>query len=160
MKLETIRSWQFERLALGLKTFEHLLQASEEEAVQRYRDGGEGWTTVQVLGHLADFEAVFLERAQLTVVEENAALPFPNPDKLAEQNAYHEMPWQEHLATWKTRREALLQYLRERSEDDWERIAQHPTRGPFTLHDQLFLATLHDGIHLEQVTRILQEKWV
>lgn len=51
-----------------------------------------------------------------------------------------------------------LAFLAARSESDWERRAQHPTRGPFTLHDQIFLTSLHDSLHIEQITRILKEK--
>lgn len=158
MKLEAIRGWQFQRLDLGIETVDSLLAVSDHAALRTYRDGGEGWTVVQVLGHLRDFEAVFLERAQLTVTADNPALPFPDPDELAHTNAYQQTPWQDHLAAWRTARKDFLAFLRARSEADWERVAQHPTRGALTLHDQLFLATLHDGIHLEQITRILKEK--
>lgn len=158
MTIETIRTWQFQRMELATRTVEALCSLAEPDALVSLRDGDDGWSVTQVLGHLRDFERLFLERATLTITQENPPLPFPDPDELAAQNAYQQTPWTQHLQDWQSARLDLLTFLRNRTETDWERIAQHPTRGVFTLHDQLFLTTLHDCIHLEQITRILSGK--
>lgn len=158
MKIETIRQWQFERMEYSLRAVQAMVTLVPEEAMTKYRDGGNGWTVTEVLGHLRDFEALFLERARLTVEQDNPPLPFPNPDELARTAAYQQQPWKELLNGWLMARSEHLAFLKTRSDADWERVAQHPTRGAFSLHDQLFLTTLHDSIHLEQIAHILAQK--
>jgi hypothetical protein len=120
------------------------------------RDGGDGWNATQVVCHLRDFEALFLQRARMTVEQEYPDLPFPDPDELAVEQRYDEQDIDTAFADWQRHREDHLFYLRELDEDQWERAARHPKRGHFTLHDQLLLTTLHDMLHMEQMTKILQ----
>jgi hypothetical protein len=158
MNLVTVRKWQVEQLEKGVKTVESVIRASDPTALTTYRDGGTGWTALEVLCHLRDFEAVYQERVRRTVQEDNPALTLPNPDELAAAGRYNEQDIETALSTWKTRRAEQVAYLRERAETDWERPAAHPTRGNLPLHEQLFLQTWHDMNHLEQMTRILAEK--
>jgi hypothetical protein len=158
MQIETIRFWQLTQLELGIKSVEWIVRSAEQRALSEYRDSGEGWTVVEVIGHLRDFEQVYVQRAKLIVEQENPPLPFPDPDELVRSGRYNELSWRDLFDEWKQARATYLDYLRARVETDWERTAQHPTRGLFTLHDQLFLSTLHDSIHIEQISRILLEK--
>lgn len=158
MLLQTIRKWQFTRMELSLQTVASIAANVPVEALTTYRDGGNGWTVTAVVAHLRDFERLFLERAQLTIDQEAPALPYPDPDELAAQNDYYGLAFKPTFEEWSAARAEFLAFMRARTEDDWERSAQHPTRGPFTLHDQLFLASLHDSLHLEQITRVLAEK--
>lgn len=158
MLIETIRNWQIQQMSLSIRTVESIIQNTTTEALTTYRDSGDGWTVLQVLGHLRDFEALFYQRARLTVEHENPPLPFPDPDELARVNNYQGQMLEDVFATWKDSRDMYIEYLKARDEADWERPSQHPTRGAFTLHDQLFLTSLHDTLHIEQITRILAEK--
>lgn len=158
MQLETVRGWQITRMELSLKTVESLLSTVAHDAMITYRDSGDGWTVLEVLCHLRDFEEVFRERFRLAVEQDNPELPFPNPDDLARTNAYNHQSWPAVLEDWKRSRADFIAFLKSRAESDWERPARHPIRGILTLHDQLFLTALHDTIHIEQITRILAEK--
>jgi uncharacterized damage-inducible protein DinB len=158
MQVATIRAWQLTQLEDNLKAVAWLVRSHTPEALTTYRDAGEGWTVLEVLCHLRDFEAVFLERARLAVEQEKPPLPFPDPDELARARRYNEQALDTVLAAWQEGRARLLAYLRARSEADWERLAQHPTRGEMSLFDQLFLIPKHDSLHLEQMTRILYEQ--
>ena len=158
MQTEKIRGWQYERMTLSVRTIESIIQSTSPEALTTYRDGGNGWTVLQVLCHLRDFEAVFFERARLTVEQDSPPLPFPNPDELASSNDYENQVLEDVLAAWKETRHAYMDFLQSRSESDWERTAVHPKRGMLTLLEQTFITPLHDSIHIEQMTRILAEK--
>lgn len=158
MQLETVRGWQITRMELSLKTIESLFSTLSHDDMTSYRDSGDGWTVLEVLCHLRDFEEVFRERFRLAVEQDNPELPFPNPDELARANAYNDQDWQAALNDWKSNRADFIAFLKARAESDWERPARHPTRGILTLHDQLFLTALHDSIHIEQIMRIIAEK--
>lgn len=158
MLIETVRGWQYNIMGYTVRTVESILSAADPNALTTYRDGGDGWTAVEVLGHLRDFETVIFQRARLTVEEDMPALPFPDPDALAREHEYNGQPWRTLLAEWQQERADCLAYWQARTEADWGRPALHPRRGRLTLFDQLFLTTQHDSLHLEQMTRILAEK--
>lgn len=158
MNLKNIRSWQFQIMQQNMDSLTAILQEAPAEVFGLYRDGGTGWTALQVMGHLRDFEALFLQRARLTVEHDNPSLPFPNPDELAAAQDYNNIPMEALLDEFRGMRFQHLEFLQGLDETAFDRVAQHPTRGDFTLHDQLFLTTLHDSIHTEQLTRILADK--
>lgn len=158
MLLDAIRNWQISQMEKGTQIMEALLSDVTVEAMTTYRDSGDGWTVLEVLCHLRDFEEVFYHRATITVEQDNPKLPFPDHEALVTEKRYNEQDVLEVLATWKAERTAHIELMKARGENDWERPAQHPNRGNFTLHDQLFLTVWHDTNHLEQITRILAEK--
>lgn len=158
MQIQTIREWQFNILRMNLNSYRRLLRSFDMSIYTKYRDGGQGWTVTEVVGHLRDFEDVFIERAKLLVNEDNPQLPFPDPDELASERNYNNIGWRILLEEWIATRNTHLDYLQTLSEADWERHGQHPTRGVFTMTDQLHLNTLHDAIHMEQITKIINHK--
>lgn len=158
MDITNARGWQFTQLENNRKTIVSLVGAADAGALTTFRDGGTGWTVLEVLCHLRDFELVFLERARLTVEQDEPPLPFPNPDETAAANRYSEQNVSTVLDEWQANRATMTAYLRERAESDWQRVGVHPVRGRLTLFEQLLLCPTHDSIHLEQMARILHEK--
>ncbi len=158
MNHQNIRNWQYQQIENNLKSYEALLTLLDPAAFTTYRDGGTGWTALEILCHLRDFEDVFMQRARVAVEQHEGALPFPNPDALAAENRYMEQSIDDVLAEWKRRRALLLEYYRARADEDWARVAIHPTRGPLTLLDLLCMAPMHDALHMEQLTRTLREQ--
>ena len=154
----TIRNWQLDKLTKTPTIMKTILQATSQEDATTYRDGGDGWTVLEVLCHLRDYDALFVDRAQVTLTQEFGDLPNPDPDKLAADNRYNEQDLQQVFDEWVDNRRKYLALLETVNEEDWERPARHPRRGPFTLNDQVLLAAWHDVNHLEQITRTLNEK--
>ena len=158
MNIQTIRNWQFNLMETNIRSYGFLFGETDPASLTQYRDGGNGWTPLEVLGHLRDFERIFQQRTQVTLTEEGGQLPFPNPDELAISNRYNEQDWRAVLADWQATRITYLAQLRSLSESDWQRSGLHPVRGPLSLTDQLFLSSQHDSVHMEQVLRTLSEK--
>lgn len=158
MSNPTIRKWQFGQLQNAVKVIGYIVHSISEETATTYRDGGTGWTVVEVLCHLRDFEAVYLQRARLTVEQDFPDLPFPNPDELVEINQYQRETLAAAYDAWVSNRRELLTYLESLDDSAWERPANHPTRGRFDLNHQLLLTTWHDMNHIEQITHILEQK--
>ena len=158
MNVPTVRDWQYYILENNLKSVDAILRLAAPDALTTYRDGGTGWTALEVLCHLRDLEEVAIERARLTVEEDSAALPSPDPDALAAERRYNEQDVETALREWRARRAAYLTYVQARPDGDWERVGLHPRRGPMTLFDQLMFLTMHDSLHIEQMTRVLREQ--
>lgn len=157
--LARIREWQFEALEKSLRSVDSIVQAADRDGLVRWRDGGSGWTVGEVICHLRDFDAIFSERARLTLGEELPHLPFPNPDALAAEHHYAAEPPAVALASWRTARHAYLALHRALvDEQQWERVGIHPRRGHMTLTDQFMLTLTHDVNHLEQIARIIAEQ--
>lgn len=156
--MSVLRGWQIQRLKYGLSIIQSIVETTSPDDAHKFRDGGKGWTVVEVMCHLRDFEGVFLERVKLTVEQDNPELPFPDPDLLAQMHHYNDQQLTDVYTAWREQRHTMIAYLEARAETDWERAAKHPKRGPFTLTDQLFLIAFHDSIHTEQMLRILREE--
>ena len=158
LAMDAIRQWQFNQLKNNIRSYQAIVDMNDPETLITYRDGGTGWTVLEVLCHLRDFEVVFTGRIQAMINEDNPALAFPNPDDLAATENYMDNTVADIMASWQMQRQTFLDLMQTLDGEQWERSGIHPTRGAFTPHDQLFLTALHDTIHLEQITRMLNEK--
>jgi uncharacterized damage-inducible protein DinB len=154
----TIRKWQFEELGRTIGIVRFMLQGIPADDLRTYRDGGAGWTVLEVLCHLRDFDEVFVQRLRLTVEQEQAALPVPNPDQWAVERRYNEQDLHQVLDAWSQNRDSLLTDMNGLFENDWARKAVHPVRGLMTATDQLLLMTWHDWNHTEQIVKILWQR--
>lgn len=153
-----LRKFQFDMLEKALPTYACVVHFASIEDLCTWRDGGDGWTALEVLCHVRDFDEVFLARVRVTLNEENGAQPLPNPNQMAIERRYNDQEPDAALAEWRRNRTQLLDTLRPLPESRWSRVALHPKRGPMSLSDQLALITWHDMNHLEQMTRVLAER--
>ncbi len=156
--MSTIRRWHFDQLRYSLKAVLYIAQAAAPQDLITYRDGDDGWTVAEVIGHLLDCERLFLERAKLTMTYDCPDLPFPDQNEDVIKGHYNERDPQTVLADWGQVRDEYLAYLAAIPDDAWNREGKHPRYAPLSLNDQLFLICWHDMLHIEQITRILTEK--
>jgi uncharacterized damage-inducible protein DinB len=153
----TIRKWQFDELGRTIGIVRFVLQAVPVDDLRTLRDGGTGWTVLEVLGHLRDFDEVFVQRLRLTIGQEGATLALPTPDEWAVERKYNEQDAQQVLDVWSHNRDALLAYMNGMGEGDWSKTANHPVRGVMSAADQLLLMAWHDWNHTEQIVKILRQ---
>ncbi|MEL7235902.1 MAG: DinB family protein [Chloroflexota bacterium] len=156
--MPTYRKWAIQQLQRNITIYSQVVLMIPADVATTARDGGDGWTITEVMGHLRDFEDIFMERARLTATEDMPPLRFPDPDALAQENNYNADKLADVYTAWAEKRRAFLAYLETLTDEQWSRPGAHPKRGPFTLNDQLLLAVWHDNLHLEQIVKILSEK--
>lgn len=156
--LATVRKWQFDQLRRSVSIVRFIVQKSTVEEMRTYRDGGDGWTVLEVLGHLRDYEGIIHERARLTAEQDQPDLPNADPDQLARDNAYNQQDVNRVMESWSKQRAHFLAFLEAQPEDAWERVGNHSRRGQMTLMDQLLLTVWHDNNHINQMVHILAEK--
>jgi hypothetical protein len=139
-------------------TYSHLMHTLTGEEATTWRDGGDGWTPLEVLCHVADFDEFFYGRAVMMLEQDHPQLPAYDHEALAIERAYNQQNKDDVIQRLATSRARFIRLFENLSEEQWDRAGEHPERGHFTLFDALIQVGTHDVLHLEQLTRILREK--
>jgi len=134
----------------------HVLARISDVQATTLRDGSDGWTVAEVVGHLRDFDGFFHGRALQMRDQDYPNLPGYDPDALAVEHAYNRQPVAQAYAELVESRRAFIAFFNELTEAQWERAGVHPQRGHMTMTDAVMQVGLHDSIHIEQITRILR----
>lgn len=158
--LSAVRQHAIDQLRKAIPVISQVIQTTSAEDLTRYRDGGSGWTALETLGHLLEFDRLFAERVRLMLEMDNPALPFPNPDEQVRAANYNVQDPAEVLAGWVAARQALVALFEAVDDAGWDRAGQHPTRGAYGVEDQLLLIPWHDMNHLAQIVTTLQARLV
>lgn len=139
-------------------TLGHILKGLTPQEITTLRDGPNGWTTLEVVCHLRDYDEVFYQRAILTLEQDNPILPAYDQDALAVDRAYNQQDLAQVYAELTASRQRLVALFSELTAEQWERVGLHPHYGPFTLATAALHVGWHDAVHLEQITRILTQR--
>ena len=143
----------------SIKMIDHFIHLHLEDGLTIYRDGGDGWTVLEVLCHLRDYDRIFLNRARQILSEDQPLLVNYDHEALAIENRYNEQSVEavlQDLMTSRFEMASLFEGLTE--EADWHRYGTHPEVGHWSIFNQLLQVNAHDIDHMEQMTRILLEK--
>ena len=141
------------------ETLGHILAPVSQETATTYRDlndGDKGWTVLEVVCHLRDFDVIFRDRVNMMRNLENPALPAWDHEALAVERSYNEKNLVEAYSALATSRRQFVVLLEDLGDAEWRRTGNHPERAHFTMLDALMQVGLHDVMHLEQITRILR----
>ena len=157
--LPRYRRWQIMALEKNMLNIEHLVSTVDDPAIFDKRDGGDGWTISEVLGHLADTDGYFLARARALV--EGGDPPQgsgKSVDERVKEAGYAEQDAMELLQRWLQVSAAYRDYLASLPDDEelWERPGRATDGGGFTLNDQIILSAFHDLDHLHQIVKIIR----
>ena len=107
------------------------------------------WSTLEVVCHLADSEALFAERMKRVLAEDRPQLLFSDPDLCVAALAYHQRDAATEAALIALLRRQMTSILRAQPDSVWQRIGVHNTAGEQTLEQLVKKATNHLAHHLE-----------
>ncbi len=138
-------------------TLGHILQRVTQEQATTLRDGEDGWTVLEVLCHLRDFDGFFYDRAVMMLEQENPLLPKYDHEALAIERNYNGQNLQEVYAELAESRSRFVAFFQALTPEQWERAGIHPERGHFSVTDAALQVCSHDIDHTEQITRILTQ---
>ncbi len=138
-----------------LQILENVLKNVTQEEAMTLRDGENGWTILEVVCHLRDFDGFFRGRAEMMLMQDYPELPAYDHESLAIAMKYNEQDLREALAQLSESRERFIEFFNGLTDEQWEKAGIHPERGHFTMTDAVMQVTTHDANHLEQITRIL-----
>ena len=121
------------------------------------RPDEQNWAPIEILCHLRDTEASFLDRLRQIMATDEPRFPTVNPNQVAAERRYLEQPLAGALEAFHRHRDATLTFFAMRAEPDWARAGhQMDSRGRRTIDDFLGLMAWHDENHLAQLTRALR----
>src|SRR5262249_24493496 len=106
------------------------------------------WSTLEVVCHRADSEALFADRLKRVLAEDRPALPFADPAQSVAALVYHERDAQEEVALIGLLRRQMARILRAQPAEAWRRVGIHSKEGERTLEQLLRKAIDHFGHHL------------
>ncbi len=139
-------------------TLNHILRSVSQEDATTYRDNGAGWTALETLGHIRDFDGFFRERAQMMIKQQHPTLPAYDHDALVIERQYNQQNLQTVLDELNESRTQTIEFFKSLNNTQWQMTGIHPERERFDMIDAVIQIGLHDCDHLEQITRILSEK--
>lgn len=140
------------------KTLGNILATITQEQATTWRDGGTGWTVLEVLCHLRDFNGFFHGRAVMMIEADYPHLPAYDHEALAIERRYNEQDIRQVYQELSEGRKQFITFFEGLTEAQWQRSGVHPERGHFTMLDALMQVVTHELNHTEQITRIIAEK--
>ena len=153
--LDQVRKRQLASIRLSSEILGHIVSGLSEAEAHAKRDGADGWSIVEIVCHLRDFDAIFRGRAQMMLDEDYPQLPAYDHEAMAIERDYQSESAAAAYAQLSQSRRDFIAFFKALSEEQWARAGVHPEKGHFTLTDALMQVALHDLDHLEQITRVL-----
>lgn len=154
-QIAKVRQAHLRMMETTARTLGHLLAPVSQEQATTLRDGPNGWTIVEVVCHLRDFDGFFRGRAEMMLAGETPQLPAYDHEALAIERKYNEDQLTEVYAALLASRAATRALFASLTPEQWERAGIHPETGHFTLTDAAMQVGTHDLTHIEQVLKIV-----
>ena len=126
-----------------------------QQRAQQATDGPDGWSVVEVMCHLRDWEDIFQERTRLILESDNPQLPHYDQEELAKTRDYANQDLQAAFDAYLAKRKEHLQRLANLTADQWQRRGAHPRLGDHNMVEHAANVALHDLNHIEQMARAL-----
>lgn len=136
---------------------QEILKGITQEQAQAARDGVDGWSVVEVMCHIRDYEVFFLARVRAMLEQENPTFPLYNQDALAKERNYQAQNLREAYTAYLSTRQEFIGLLEGLPESEWQRAGTHPETGRITIMEQAMQCSLHDVTHIEQIVHTLQD---
>ena len=150
-----------ERMARLARTPDEIAAAiaGRSAAALARRPSPDTWGPTEIVCYLRDAEAVFLERVETILANDEPALPDVGPAaRWSRERQYQRQDPQLALTQFRRRRGESLARLVALEPADWQRGGEHATRGRLTIDMLVALLAWHDDNQLDQLRRALDGK--
>src|SRR3954471_15115258 len=98
-----------------------ILEGVSDDDARDLRDGPSGWSIVEVVCHVRDFDEFFQNRAELMLQWENPELPAFDHEALAIERDYQHQSLWSALGDLFEHRSSFLALFESLGEDEWKR---------------------------------------
>jgi uncharacterized damage-inducible protein DinB len=145
-------------LTQNVRLLRGILEAVSGKEARQLRDEGEnGWNTVEVLCHMADYEDIFLHRMRQMAQGEMPTFVAYDADERVISQQYKARRFDEALVWFVDKRHEHLDYLKTLTDEQWQRRGVHPEFGETTVLEFAYHIIGHDINHMDQILKILGE---
>lgn len=109
------------------------------------------FTVREIVAHLADWEAIWRERAEHGQAQTEGAVQAMDEGERAAAQNYATWDVEQSLAIYVQRRADFVARVRSLSAEEMERVYQHPQYGPVTVWVHCVMLAGHDLYHIQQL---------
>ncbi len=109
------------------------------------------FTVREIVAHLADWEAIWRERAEHGQAQGQGAVQAMDEGERATVQNYATWDVAESLAIYRQRRADFVERVRQMTSEDMDRAYQHPQYGPVTMWVHCVMLAGHDLYHIHQL---------
>ena len=134
-----------------------LVREIPQEVLKR-RPQPHKWSAHEHACHLAEVQPLFFKRLELMLNEARPHIVAYNPDEAMEDGALLSIDLDEALERYKRDRERLVEQLRDLTEDEWLREAEHEEYAQYSVLIMLRHLALHDMLHGYRIEELLLKK--
>ncbi|MCY3831465.1 MAG: DinB family protein [Chloroflexi bacterium] len=154
--MRQVRERQINSMRLTCEILGHILRNLSNEDARALRDGPDGWSIVEIVCRLRDFDEIFQARALMMLKQEGAQLPAYDHEAMVVERGYQSESLSDAYDALASSRHRFAAFFESLTSAQWARAGLHPERGPFSMTDALMQVCAHDLDHLEQITRVLR----
>jgi uncharacterized damage-inducible protein DinB len=116
------------------------------------------WSAHEHACHLAEVQPLFLSRLERMLTETRPVIKAYFPDKAMEEGALLEVDLDEALERFCRDRERLVDTLKDLTEDEWLREAEHEEYDHYSVLIMFRHLALHDMLHAYRIEELLLKK--
>lgn len=129
-----------------------------DDATLGYKPAPDGWSILEILGHLADIEIVYGYRIRQVLADKAPTFAPIDQKDWARHLGYSEAQAAEMLALYRTNRRGNLRLLRRVTPDQLVKGGFHPELNrQVTLAEWIERLAIHGANHLGQIEKIKQQ---
>jgi uncharacterized damage-inducible protein DinB len=128
------------------------------QAVVKRRPQTGKWSAHEHACHLAEVHSLFFSRLELMLNETRPAIAAYKPDEAMEEGSLLKVDLNEALERFTLDRARLVEELKDLSEDDWLREADHEEYAHYSILIMFRHVALHDMLHAYRIEELLLKR--
>ena len=151
--------WLLEGLAQSAQTLAHILADVSQAQARAIKDGADGWSVLEIMCHLRDYQAIFAERIRRILEEDEPTFRLYDEKArlaLVIENDYANQNLRAVLDDYLSTRRHIIKRLESLSDDQWRREGKFAEDDVVDLTMPVVHTLLHDADHSEQIARSLR----
>ncbi|MCY4064667.1 MAG: DinB family protein [Chloroflexi bacterium] len=153
------KEWLLEGLEQSAQTLAHILADVSQARASAIRDGDDGWSVLEIMCHLRDYQAIFAERIRRILEEEDPTFQLYDEEarlRMVVENEYANQNLRAVLEDYLSTRRAIIERLTPLDDAQWKREGRFAADDIVDLTMPVVHTLLHDADHKEQIARILR----
>ena len=151
------KSWLVYSLERSHLLFGMTIGDVTQAEAQRLTDGPEGWSILEIVCHVRDYQEIWLERVQRMLQEDHPTLVAYDAaarEALIIQNQYAQQDLKLILEDYVQTRHKFIAIVAQLEDSQLLRTGLNPLSGDIDLRVTIFHTIMHDIDHAEQIGRV------